>query len=776
MTEEFKVKNDTNYQEDIEFTNDKPAKKYSEKELLKIVKQDYDLAEVDQNAKMSLIAQWRNEYDGMPYGNEKEGKSRVVNRDIKKYSSWLESSVLDPFVSTDSIVRCYPATPRSTKFARCAEIILNTQFCRQFNRFNFMSKAIHTLLKDGVCVIKTGWEFEKDKRKVFYNVDTPLSMLGQPLQPEIPEEQLQQLAQENPEQAQLLQLASTPMKDELGRQVYHHEEQYREEVIPVINQPTAMLCRNEDIYVDPTCMGDIDKAQFVIHKYLTDLSALKLDGRYKNLDKIKIKTGRNGDISDYKNRGTDFDFEDKARAKILVYEYWGNLPIKDNETKPMVLAWVDDIVIRCDENPYPDAKPPFIVAPFLPKPFDLYGEPHGALLSDNQRVKTAIYRGIINNMANSNNAQIGIRQGVLNDDNKLKMLAGENFEFSGNTTDIFVGQYNQLPATTFNLLQLVDSESTQLTGVNTFGQSQTSDRIGNDNASKGVLDGGNLRKLQVVKSVAENLVKPLLRKWLEYSAELLEDEQVFRITGGEHFEIIQRDDLYGQIDIDLTISTNEDNAVRTNQLAFLLQTIGPNEDPNIRKMIMAEIMKLHKMPELATRIENYEPQPDPLLVAQQQLMIEKLRAEIAELQANAGKIEQDGILKSAKAQNEGARAEQTKAQTDKINLDFIQQQRGMKEQADMMKLQAQLESNEKIAKMSQDAMLANNMYKEMISKAEREGNEEQKRLQKRNEQLKKEMEDYDKKQEQKRKLYNKVKSQYAPKKSAEPRNDIEYRK
>lgn len=737
------------------------TKKYKEKELLKIAKQDFNLAEVDQEAKMQLISIWRKEYNGEPYGNEKKHRSNVVNRDIKKYSSWLESSVLDPFVSTDSIVRCFPTTPSSTKFAKCAEIILNTQFCRQFNRFNFMSRAITTLLRDGLCVVKTGWEYDEEKRNITYNIDIPLNVLGQQLQPEIPEDMMQQLSQQNPEQAQILQLSSQPLLDELGRQQYYHQEEIKKEIVPIINNPTATLCRNEDIYIDPTCLGNIDKAQFIIHKYLTDMAELKLDGRYKNLDKIKIKTGRNGDIADYKNRKTDFDFEDPARAKLLVYEYWGNLPVKDNETKPMVIVWIDDVVIRCEENPYPDKKPPFIIAPFLPRPFDVYGEPHGALLSDNQRVKTAIYRGIINNMANSNNGQIGFKKGSLDEINRDKMLAGENFEFNSAPTDIFVGSYNQLPSSTFNFLQLIDAESSQITGVNTFGQHQTSDRIGNDNGSKGVLDGGNLRKLQIVKSIAENLVKPLLRKWLEYSADLLEDEQVFRLTGGEYFEIIRRDDLYGNIEIDLTISTNEDNAVRTNQLAFLLQTIGPNEDPNIRKMIMAEIMRLHKMPELATRIETYEPQPDPLLVAQQQLMIEKLKAEIAELQANAGKIEQDGILKSAKAQSEGARAQQTKAQTDRINLDFIQQQQGMKEQHDMSKLQAQLDSQEKIAKMSQDAMLANNIYKDMISKREKEQREQEKEK----EQESKEFETKRKKNQAIQKALNNA---YSPNQQKEP--------
>ena len=753
------------------------TKRYKEQELLEIVKKDYDLSKVDHNAKMGKIYRWRREYNGDPYEEIKredgrkneleEKRSKLVARDIKKYSSWLESSVIDPFISTHDIVKCFPATPRSTKFAKCAETILNAQFCRQFNRFNFMSTAVSTLLRDGICVVKTGWEFSEDKRKVFYNIDTPLSVVGQPLQPEIPDEQLQQIAQENPEEAQMLKLLSTPMLDELGRQVYHHEEQYKEEVIPVINKPTAILCRNEDIFIDPTCMGDISKAQFIIHQYLTDLSTLKMDGRFKNLDKLTDNDAFAPSKADFDfgyGYDTDFEFEDKTRKKYLVREYWGNLQVDDSGiVSPMVVSWIEDTVIRCEENPYPDKKPPFIIAPFLPIPFDVYGEPNGAILSDNQRVKTAIYRGIIDNMANSNNAQIGIRKGELDDTNRKRMLRGENFEFNQNPQNIFVGNYNQLPQSIFNFLQLVDSESTQLTGVNTYGQQQTTDRIGNDNASKGVLDSGNLRKLQIVKSIAENLVKPLLRKWLEYSAELLEDEQVFRITGGEHFEIIKRDDLYGQIDIDLTISTNEDNAVRVNQLAFLLQTIGPNEDPNIRKMIMAEIMKLHKMPELATRIETYEPEPDPLLVAQQQLMIEKLKAEIAELQANAGKIEQDGILKSAKAQNEGARAEQTRAQTDKINLDFIQQQKGIKEQADMAKLQAQLESQERIAKMTTDSHLANNIYKELLMKSQKEKEEKAKAK-----------EDSEEKVNQNNRINNALKSKYSPKRN-EPRNDIKYR-
>ena len=702
-------------------TLDKPIDFKHKSNILELVQADYTTAKDYTAMRMSKIYQWRKEYDGMLYGNEKKRKqkSKFVSRDIRKHSAWLQSSLIDPFTSTPDIVRCFPANPASTKAAKASEVVLNAQFCRQFNRFNFISELVNILETDGTVVIKTGWEIQEEKRKVKYSYDTPLSMLGQPLMEPLPEELLQQLAQEDPQQAQMAQLASTPMKDELGRPVLDHQEEIKEEIVPIINQPTAILCRNEDIFIDPTCLGDIEKAQFIIHRYSTDLSTLKADGRYENLEQLEIKDHY---LDAEYTRDESFYFRDKARQKIIVYEYWGNIDINnDGIVEPVIVAWVNNTLIRCEENPYPDKKPPFIVAPFLPEPFDVYGEPNASLLSSNQKLKTAIYRGILDNMANSNNGQMAIQSQAIDSVNKELMLKGENFEVRGVPNQVIHPiTYGQLPNSVFNVLQALDSESTQLTGVNTFGQYQSSNRIGEDNATKGLLDGGNLRKLHIVKSISENAIKPLLRKWLEYDSWLLEDEQIFRLSGGEYFETIKRDDLYGRIDIDLTISTNEDNAVRINQLSFLMQTIGPNEDPNIRKMIMSEIMKLHKMPELATRIENYEPQPDPLAEMAKQLQIEKLKAEIAELQANAGKIEQDGILKSAKAQAEGARAEETKARTDNINLDYVQKQQGLDRLARMSELQAQLDSKERIAQINANTKSNSDMLKLAAAQAKAE--------------------------------------------------------
>lgn len=654
--------------------------KVKEQRILSDLKGDYTSSKTYNDTWHTRIDRWRDEYFGKPYGNEVEGKSRIISRDIKKVSEWLQASILDPFVSTPDIVKCSPITHNDILAARSAELVLNTQFCRQLNRFNFLSRALKCLDIEGTCIVKTGWEYAEEERELSFSEDVPvLDEMGQPI-----------------------------IDPETQQPAIETKRWKEKHMVPLINRPTAELCRYNDIYLDPLAMGDIDNCQFIIHRFETDLSTLKADGRYKNLERIPIG---NTD-PDYIRKDDYFEFNDKARKKVIVYEYWGNYDINgDDIVEPIVCAWVEDVIIRLDENPYPDKKPPFIVTPLLPMPFELYGESNAEMLSDVQKIKTAIHRGFLDNMAASNNGQIGVRVGALDETNKNLMLKGMNFQFNGSPNDFFVGSYNPIPNSSFNILQMLDAEAMSLTGVNTTFNQQTTNLIGESGASsRGVLDGGNLRKLMIVKSVSENLIKPLLRKWLEYNAELLDEETVLKMTNGQ-FEIIRRDDLYGNIEIDLSISTNEDNSLKARELAFLLQTIGPHEDPEVRKILMAEIARLHKMHDLAHKIETFQPQPDPMAQAMQEAQLRNIEAQTQELQASAQRAGQDAILKQAKIPVESAKAKQIGSQTDLKNLEYYQKDKGIDRINDMTKFNNQLASNEKIAKAREQAKLLSEIIK-----------------------------------------------------------------
>ncbi len=411
--------------------------KVKKAELLRCLKADLKAAEPLKNEQDALITKWKNEYNGEPYGNEQKGKSAIVSRDIKKQSEWQHATLVDPFVSTTDIIKCTPITWEDEKAATQNQLLLNTQFCRKFDRFNFMSKAVKVLDREGSLVVQTGWEYEDE------DVTT---------------------------------IAEIVVKDELGVE-YIKKAEVTKTVVKK-NQPTAKVCRNEDIYVDPTCQDNLDNAQFIIYRYETDISTLKLDGRYKNLDKV---AKRDDDDYDYDSPDdTEFKFADEPRKKRVVYEYWGNYDVDcDGIAEPIVCAWIGDVIIRLQTNPYPDAKPPFIVVPFNSVPFQLHGEANAEMIGDNQKVKTAIVRGIIDNMAQSNNSQVAMRKGALDPVNRKKFINGQNFEFNGTQQDFWQGSYNQIPSSAFDMIGLMNNEIESITGTKSFSKGITGSSFGN---------------------------------------------------------------------------------------------------------------------------------------------------------------------------------------------------------------------------------------------------------------------------------------------------------
>lgn len=630
--------------------------KINKKELLSALKKDLQAASTFREDEDIKIARRVSEYQGKPYGNEQKGKSAIVSLDIKRQSEWAHAALVDPFVGASDVIKCTPVTWEDIKAARQNELLLNTQFCRQFDRYNFMTTAIKVLDMEATCVVQTGWEYEDEQVEV---------------------------------EREIVEV------DEITGEEYIAIESIEETKV-LTNRPTAVVRRNEDVYVDPTCMGDHDKMQFVIVRYETDLSTLKQDGRYKNLDKIQVGSEDANSHDDYETKYSkisSFTFEDNPRKKMVMYEYWGNYDINDDGiAEPIVCAWVGSTVIRLELNPYPDKKPPFIIVPFNKIPFEIYGESNADLISDNQKIKTAITRGIIDNMNQSNNGMIGIKKGALDPGNREKFMKGKPFEFNGSPNDFWQGSFNNIPGSAFDMLALMNNEIESITGIKSFSGGITGSSLGGTaTGARGALDATSTRRLNIVRNIAENLVKPLMRKWMAYNSEFLEESEVVRITNEEFVEV-RRDDLAGKIDIDITVSTQEDNAARAQELGFLLQTLGSSLPFDMTRMIMAEIAKLSKLPTLEKQILEYKQEPDPVQQKMQELQLAKLEAEIQRLKADAmNKIassqenDADREEKMAQAMLKRAQARKAESEADMLDLTYVKTDEQIDEQTALEK-------------------------------------------------------------------------------------------
>ncbi|RLG28383.1 hypothetical protein DRO03_09990 [Methanosarcinales archaeon] len=624
-------------------------------DILNILKADFRSTESFKAELDVKRMQWVKEYNGEPYGNEKKGRSTIVSQDIRKQNEWQFPSLIEPFVSAPEIVNCDPITYEDEAGAIQAEHLLNYQFCRGFNRYLFMSQMIKVFQREGTVVVRTGWEFKEEVTK---------EMVPTPVMPEMNPVMVQEAMRRGYQIPQ-----PEPM-------IILQEQEIR---TTIVNRPTAEVVDNVDVFVDPTCRGDISKAQFVIYRFRSNLSNLKEDGRYKNLDKINSDSSQDSNsLYEEVNTAKNFQFTDDARKEFEVFEYWGNIDRNgDGIAEPIVATWVNNTLIRLEDNPYPDKEIPFVSVAMSAEPFSINGVANAELLSVPQKVKTSILRGVIDNMSKSNNGQKGIKMGALDPINRKKFMNGQDFEFNGTPADFWDGSYNQLPGSVGEFYTMMSNDVEALTGVKSFSGGIGGSSLGNTaTAVNGALNSTAKREIDLVRNLAENGIKPLLRKWLSYSSEFLDEEEVVRITAEEYVDI-RKDDIKGNIDIDITISTAETDTQKSQELSFMLQTMGQSLPFDMTKMLLSEIADLKKMPALAKNIRDYEQQPDPFAEEMKKLEMEKLKSEIAERQSRANENQVDMELKSAKADNERAKARGTNSKADLDDQVFLNEEDGI---------------------------------------------------------------------------------------------------
>lgn len=262
----------------------------------------------------------------------------------------------------------------------------------------------------------------------------------------------------------------------------------------------------------------------------------------------------------------------------------------------------------------------------------------------------------------------------------------------------------------------MNNEIESQTGVKSFSGGINGNSLGGSaTGARGALDATATRRMNLVRNVAENLMKPLMRKWMAYNSEFLEEEEVVRITNAEYVPI-RRDDLDGNIDIDIEISTAEDNAAKAQELAFLIQTMGPNEDPEVIKLLRIEHLVLMKLPDAAKKLEDYVPQPDPMQEQLKKLELQKMQLEIqklaSEIKRNDAKAQEDQIDAQLKQQKVGVEAAKARSIHSKADLD------------DMKYLKEDNQVDEQITAETDDRRHAQAMQLEHLRglvKAEKEG-------------------------------------------------------
>ena len=683
------------------------------------LKQDLSDARPIQTSHVTKVDAWLDNLNvtGKAKVKTPDGNSKIVPKLIRKQAEWRYAALSEPFLSTDDLFNVSPISWEDKEAARQNQILLNNQINTKMDKVSFIDEYVRTAVDEGTVIVQTGWRFEEEE----YEEEEPIVQYV--VNPEYGpmHEQLAQMLAESPSQY------ATDVPEEL-KQAHELTMEQGVPIQPVItgkqtvkktrikyNHPTAEICDIRNVVFDPTCLGNYELARFAVKTFESSLAELEATGKYKNLKKINISGNSILGTPDHAvpTDTQSFNFKDEPRKKFVVHEYWGYRDIDGSgKVVPIVAAWVGDQLIRLEENPYPDKALPFVVVQYLPVRKSIYGEPDGALLEDNQQIIGAVTRGMIDILAKSANGQTGIRKDMLDVTNRRKFDKGMDYEFKSNVDPrqgVYMHTYPEIPASAQFMLQLQNMEAESLTGVKSFSSGVSGASLGDVAAGvRGALDAASKRELGILRRLSAGICK-IGRKFISMNSELLSEEEVVRVTN-EEFVTVRRDDLAGNFDLKLSISTAEEDNNKAQELAFMLQTAGPTMDGSMSRMILAEIALLRKMPDLAKRIESFQPQPDPVAQQMQQLEMLHLQAKIAKENAMARHYESMPVLTDAKAGTEAAKQRNLDSDTDIKNLDFVEQESGVKQERDLQKVGEQARSQVALKEIDREIQRENKKF------------------------------------------------------------------
>jgi hypothetical protein len=620
-----------------------------------------------------------------------KGFSNIQPKTARKHLEWRLPKLSEPFLNKKDLFSIKPRTFEDVNSARQNELVLNYQFDNKIDKVAFIDEFVRRNVEESICITKTLWERETE----IQIVTKPMFSLIEPSS----EEELLALQ----DAVELFTQNNNAFRD-LPEELQFAAKQFLESGIPMIgvisgseeieeevileNKPVVEIVNPDNFYIDPNCGKDFNKAMFCIYSFESSITELNKTGKYVNLENINLEN--NTPLADAEHLSTtldnSFSFKDKARKKFVVYEYWGFYDINnDGHLKPILVSWVGDVIIRMEESPFPLNKLPFVISSYMPDIDSVYGDSDLELLEDSQKVIGALTRAMINQIGKSAASQTGMPKNYLDPIQKEKYISGQDYEYDAAQLPpqqaIYQHDIPVISPTTFSFLQQQNAEAESITGTKTYNEGLNASSLGSvATAVKGTLNAASERESSILRRL-EDAIQEIGKNIIAMNHIFLAEEEVIRITNDE-FVTIRREDLQGFFDVKVDINSPEANEKKAADLAFLLQTIGPNMDININMRILAHIAKLKNIPDLEEEFKNFKVEPTPEERQMQQLELQKVQLEVDKLRSEI-KLNEAKALK-----------EESEARSNILNdeLDAT----GVKHERELAKQQAQAHGNQEL--------------------------------------------------------------------------------
>ena len=393
-------------------------------------------------------------YYGEPYGDETEGRSQIVTREVMETVEWILPSLTRIFTDVDNMVQFEPVNEDDIEQAKTETEVCNYVFWKQNRGFY----NTYTMLKDALLsktgILKIWWDDADEESKEEY---------------------------EGLDELQLGELLNDPSVE---REILEFEETL--EGFNVVFKTTKL---RGQIRIEPVPPEEFGIARYARSPYVEDVNFC-YHRTQKSFSEL-IQMGYEPDVIRTLPYDDDVQTAEELSRRNQTDE---QEPYDFASEESMRMYWISECYVRIDRDgdniaellrvtlagghytassarllsiDEVDFMPFACVAPIL-MPHKFYGMSIADLTMDLQKIKSVLLRSMLDNTYLANNSRTAVNDTKVNLDDLLTSRPGGIVRYKGDgpgSQYIMPIPHNNLPAEAYAMVEYLDDVRKQRTGV-----------------------------------------------------------------------------------------------------------------------------------------------------------------------------------------------------------------------------------------------------------------------------------------------------------------------
>lgn len=503
-----------------------------------------------------------NYYMGEEFGNEQEGRSKVVTTEVADTIEFIMPSLMRTFTQTDEFVRFMPRQPEDVEGAKQATSYANYVLNCQNNGFVVLHNFFKDALLQKIGVVKVYYDETEEAQEEEYTglSDDELTLLLQDSNVEIVSQNTEEYGEES--------------VDEMGMPVSDYSVSH-DVVVKRMSYGGMIKIDNippEEFLVSKKA-SSIEDADFVAHRTTMKVSDLIQMGYDREIVEKYAGYTELDSSSEVANRFEDIessdttDSSDMSMRDVLVVESYIKSDYDGDGVAELRRVVTLGSGFEVVENETFDHVPFACLSPIL-MPHRLVGRSIAELIMDLQLIKSTVMRQLLDNIYLTNNARVAAVEGQVNLDDLLNSKAGGIIRMR-QPNSVQVLQPPLVGQNAFSLLQYLDEIKEQRTGLSKASMGLDADALQSTTATAVAAQMSAAQgKIEMIARVfAETGVKQLFRLVLTLCLHHGKKEQMIRLNN----KFVPIDPSNWKHEYDLSVNVGLGSGQTNEKMAFLAQ-------------------------------------------------------------------------------------------------------------------------------------------------------------------------------------------------------------